>query len=116
MVARNPLVIGGDGLPQALQAGDTLARGVQVRTFTGTCGSNGVASISFGASTYSAVPFAWLIEDWNGNGQMICGKVTATTATGCTVQGMISQGTLLLNTNPFTTAPSGTVVTVAVIG
>ena len=24
---------------------------------------------------------------------MICGKVTATTATGCTVQGMISQGT-----------------------
>jgi len=47
---------------------------------------------------------------------MICGKVTATTATGCTVQGMISQGTLLLNTNPFTTAPNGTVVTVAVIG
>jgi hypothetical protein len=95
---------------------DVLAVLPRVRTFTGTCNSSGVATISFGASTYSAVPFAWLIEDWNANGQMICGKVTATTATGCTVQGMISQGTLLLNTNPFTTAPNGTVVTVAVIG
>lgn len=114
MVGRNPLVLGADGLPQALQAGDTLARGIAVRTFTGTCNSSGVATISFG-TTYPAAPFAWLIEDWNANGQMICGKVTAVTATGCTVQGMISQGTLLLNAAPFTTAPSGTVVTVAVI-
>ncbi|MGX9980731.1 hypothetical protein [Methylobacterium fujisawaense] len=95
---------------------DVLAVLPRVRTFTGTCGSNGVASISFGASTYSAVPFAWLIEDWTSGGQMICGKVTNTTATGCTVQAMQSVGTLLLNANPFTTAPSGTVVTVAVIG
>lgn len=95
---------------------DVLAVLPRVRTFTGTCNSSGVATISFGASTYSAVPFAWLIEDWTSGGQMICGKVTAVTATGCNVQGMISQGTLLLNTNPFTTAPNGTVVTVAVIG
>lgn len=95
---------------------DVLAVLPRVRTFTGTCGSNGVASISFGASTYSSVPFAWLIMDWTSGGQMIAGKVTATTATGCTIQGMVSVGTLLLNGSPFTTAPSGTVVTVAVIG
>jgi len=114
MVGRNPLVLGADGIPQALQAADTLLRGVPVRTFTGTCNSSGVATITF-SPAYAVAPFAWLIEDWNANGQMICGKVTAVTATGCTVQGMISQGTLLLNTAPFATAPSGTVVTVAVI-
>lgn len=115
MVARKPLVLGDDGIPQALQTADTLLRGVPVRTFTGTCNSSGVATISFGAGTYTAAPFAWLIEDWTSNNQMICGKVTAITATSCTVQGMVSVGTLLLNTAPFTTAPSGTVVTVAVI-
>lgn len=115
MVARKPLVLGDDGIPQALQTADTLLRGVPVRTFTGTCNSSGVATISFGAGTYTAAPFAWLIEDWTAGNQMICGKVTAITATNCTVQGMVSVGTLLLNAAPFTTAPSGTVVTVAVI-
>lgn len=86
-----------------------------VKTYTGTCNSNGVATITFPAGTYAAAPFAWLIEDWTTGGQMICGKVTAVTATSCTVQGMISQGTLVLNAAPFTTAPSGTTVTVAVI-
>jgi hypothetical protein len=94
---------------------DVLAVLPRVRTFTGVCGSGGVATISFGAGAYSTAPFAWLIEDWSSNNQMICGKVTAITATSCTVQGMVSVGTLLLNTAPFTTAPSGTVVTVAVI-
>jgi len=115
MVGRNPLVLGADGLPQALQAADTLLRGAPVRTFTGTCNSSGVATISFGAGTYAVAPFAWQIMDWTLGGQMIAGKVTAITATGCTVQGMVSVGTLLLNTAPFTTAPNGTVVTVAVI-
>ncbi|AYO83560.1 hypothetical protein [Methylobacterium brachiatum] len=87
----------------------------RVRTFTGVCNSSGVATISFGAGTYAVAPFAWLIEDWTAGNQMICGKVTAVTATSCTVQGMVSVGTLLLNAAPFTTAPSGTVVTVAVL-
>lgn len=95
---------------------DVLAVLPRVRTFTGTCNSSGVATISFGASTYSSVPFAWHIMDWTSGGQMIAGKVTSTTATGCTVQAMQSVGTLILNGSPFTTAPNGTVVTVAVIG
>ena len=98
-----------------MRRADVLAL-LKPKTFTGVCNASGVASVSFGAGTYAAAPFAWLIEDWTSGGQMICGKVTAVTASGCTVQGMISQGTLVLNAAPFTTAPSGTVVTVAIIG
>jgi len=115
MAARTPLVVGSDGLPQQLQAADTLATGLRFQTFTGTVsGGQGVAQVTF-SPAFKAVPLAFVIESWSG-AQMVCGAVTATTAAGCTVQGMVSQGTLILNTAPFTTAPNGTVVTVVAIG
>jgi len=114
MAARTPVVIGSDGLPQQLQPVDTLASGLRMETYTGTCDASGVASITF-SPAFKSKPLAFLIEDWAGT-QMICGKVTSATATGCAVQGMVSRATLLLSAGPFTTAPSGTVVTVAAIG
>lgn len=115
MASRTPLVVGGDGLPQQLQAADTLATGLRFQTFTGTvAGGAGVAQVTF-SPTFKTVLLAFVIEGWAGS-QMVCGAVTATTVSGCTVQGMVSQGTLILNAAPFTTAPNGTVVTVVAIG
>jgi len=115
MAARTPLVVGSDGLPQQLQSVDTLATGLRFQTFTGTVtGGAGVAQVTF-SPAFKAVPLAFVVESWSGS-QMVCGAVTATTAAGCTVQAMVSQGTLLLNTAPFTTAQNGTVVTVVAIG
>jgi hypothetical protein len=115
MPARTPLVIGGDGLPQQLQAADTLASGLRIEKYTGTvAGGAGAAAVTF-SPAFKSAPVAFFVESWSGN-QMISGQVTATTATGCTVQAMISQGTLLLNTAPFATAPNGTVVNVIAIG
>ncbi|MGX7709287.1 hypothetical protein [Methylobacterium sp. Gmos1] len=115
MAARAPVVLGPDGLLQLLQSADTLASGLRIERYTATCNASGVATFTF-TSAFKSVPLAFLIEDWNANGQMICGKVTATTLTGATAQLMISQGTFLLNAAPFTTAPSGTTGTIAVIG
>lgn len=116
MAARTPIVLGSDGLFQQLQGADTLATGLRIERASGTvAGGAGGAAVTFALPTFKTVPVAFVEENWSGS-QMICGKVTATTTTGCTVQVMISQGTLVLNAAPFTTAPNGSVVNVIVIG
>jgi hypothetical protein len=114
MAARKPIVLGDDGIPQALQAADTLVTGLRFETYTGTCNSSGVATITF-SSAFKATPVVLTQSTWSGQ-QMVASGITASSATGCTVQGMISKGTLALSAGPFQAAPSGTIVTVVAIG
>ncbi|WP_407529459.1 hypothetical protein [Methylobacterium oryzisoli] len=113
MVARSPLVIGADGLPQQLQPADTLSGTLgRIGIHTATCNASGVATFVW---TYSVVLMAWIKVTWSGQ-QMICGDFTTYSATGGTAQGMVSRGTLALSSGPFTTAPSGAVLTAIVVG
>lgn len=113
MASRKPLVAL-NGAAVELPAADTLATGLRIEKYTGTCDANGQVTISF-SPAFKVTPLAFIIEGWSG-AQMICGAVTSTAVGSCVVQGMVSRATLLLSAGPFTTAPSGTVVTVAVIG
>lgn len=88
----------------------------RVERYTATTNSSGIATFTF-SPTFSSVPDVDVIEGWNTNGQMITGALTApATTTGCSVQVMMSQGTLLIGTSPFAKAPAGTSITIRAIG
>lgn len=105
--------------------GDTGAAGApkRVERFTGTTNASGIATITFADSSGKLVPFSSVpdidvIEDWitPTNPQMLTGKVLTSSVSGCTVQVMVSRGTLLLTSGPFQAAGSGQSITVRAIG
>lgn len=71
----------------------------RVERYTATTNASGIANISF-AQAFTTIPDVQVITGWVGE-QMISGAVTSVTTAGCSVQVMVSRGTLLLTTGPF---------------
>lgn len=86
----------------------------RVERYTATTNSSGIATITF-SPAFSAVPDVDPVIGW-ATDQMIAGAVTSVSTTGCTVQVMVSKGTLLLTAGPFQKAAAGVSVTVRAIG
>lgn len=84
----------------------------RVERYTANTGAGGIASFTFPACP--AVPDVQVIPGWSGE-QYVGGGVTAQTLSTATVQGMVSRGTLLLTTGPFTAAGSGVPITIRII-
>lgn len=89
----------------------------RVERYTATTNAQGVATFTF-SPAFETTPDIQVVPGWGGTGsnQMIGGGVAASSRTGCTVQGKMSVGTLLLNASPFQNAPTGTSITIRAIG
>jgi hypothetical protein len=107
---------GQPGQPGASIKGDPGPAGKpkRVERYTATTNASGVAAFTF-TPAFSANPDIQVITGWDGD-QMISGGVSTQAATGCTVQAMISRGTLALSAGPFQKAPSGKSITIRAIG
>ena len=114
MSQRQPLTLGADGLPQQLQAGDTIATGLRIETYTSSAGNaSGVASVTF-SPAFTTVPT--VIPLCRATGATVTvGEVTAITKTGCTLALATSRGTLLLSSGPFQVG-QGSTISVVVFG
>lgn len=67
---------------------------------------------------FATPPDCEVIESWTAETvpRMICGSCYDVTATGCKVQVMMSQGTLLVGASPFAKAGAGIKPIVRAIG
>ena len=92
----------------------SLIKPLRVERYTAATNTNGIATITF-PTPFAVAPDVQAITSWTGE-QMIAGGVTAVSTTGCTVQAMVSRGTLLLTSGPFQKAGAGVNITVRAIG
>lgn len=86
----------------------------RVERFTEVTNASGIATFVF-KTPFASAPDVDVIDAWSGE-QIVTGGVLTVTTTGCTVQGMISRGTLLLTAGPFTKAGANVSITVRAIG
>lgn len=102
--------------------GDTGSQGIKgadgnpkrVERYSALTNASGVATYTF-SPAFTTVLDIDVIDTWSGD-QLVGGGVITQSLTGCTVQGMISKGTLLLAAGPFQKAGAGVSVTIRVMG
>lgn len=92
----------------------SLVPGLRVERFTAATNAQGVVAFTF-PTPFKTTPDLQVITGWASD-QMLSGAVISASATGCTAQLMVSQGTLLIGTAPFKKAGQGLSVTVRAIG
>ncbi|WP_148640050.1 hypothetical protein [Aureimonas sp. AU20] len=82
--------------------------------FSELTNANGIATITF-KQPFASLLDIEVLDTWSGE-QLVAGGILTSSVTGCTVQAMISRGTLLLTAGPFTKAGANVSVTVRAIG
>lgn len=115
---QGPIGLTGAQGPQGVK-GDTGTKGAdgnprRIERYTATTNTSGVATYTF-SPAFTTILDIDVITTWNGE-VLIGGGVLTQTNSGCTVQGMVSRGTLLLTTGPFQKAGAGVSVTIRVMG
>ena len=87
---------------------------LRIVRYNAVTNASGIATFVFNPA-FTTAPDVDVIDTWTGE-QIVTGGVLTFSTTGCTVQAMVSRGTLLLTAGPFTKAGANVSVTVRAIG